>query len=132
MRLYARIFNCHYGWWGCRQCFALGYISAIECTIPFITPGTLVSNIIAGFIIGFATVFFTRLTSFSPAVKLMVTTGLCGGLSTFSTFSEEVFSHLQNEDYIWAGTEIAVHVLLSLLAVYTGFLIASFITYWYR
>ena len=99
---------------------------------PLLPPGTLVANIIAGFIIGFATVFFTRLTSFSPAVKLMVTTGLCGGLSTFSTFSEEVFSHLQNEDYIWAGTEIAVHVLFSLLAVYTGFLIASFIIYWYR
>lgn len=104
----------------------------LNALFPLLPPGTLVSNIIAGFIIGFATVFFTRLTSFSPAVKLMVTTGLCGGLSTFSTFSEEVFSHLQNEDYIWAGTEIAVHVLFSLLAVYTGFLIASLITYWYR
>ncbi|HFK7272437.1 MULTISPECIES: fluoride efflux transporter CrcB [Citrobacter] len=104
----------------------------LNALFPLLPPGTLVANIIAGFIIGFATVFFTRLTSFSPAVKLMVTTGLCGGLSTFSTFSEEVFSHLQNEDYIWAGTEIAVHVLFSLLAVYTGFLIASFIIYWYR
>ena len=109
-----------------------GIYQRLNALFPLLPPGTLVSNIIAGFIIGFATVFFTRLTSFSPAVKLMVTTGLCGGLSTFSTFSEEVFSHLQNEDYIWAGTEIAVHVLFSLLAVYTGFLIASFITYWYR
>ena len=109
-----------------------GISQRLNALFPLLPPGTLVSNIIAGFIIGFATFFFTRLTSFSPAVKLMVTTGLCGGLSTFSTFSEEVFSHLQNEDYIWAGTEIAVHVLFSLLAVYTGFLIASFITYWYR
>ncbi|CAD5354012.1 fluoride efflux transporter CrcB [Citrobacter freundii] len=109
-----------------------GISQRLNALFPLFPPGTLVANIIAGFIIGFATVFFTRLTSFSPAVKLMVTTGLCGGLSTFSTFSEEVFSHLQNEDYIWAGTEIAVHVLFSLLAVYTGFLIASFIIYWYR
>ncbi|ANZ86287.1 fluoride efflux transporter CrcB [Citrobacter freundii complex sp. 2024EL-00228] len=109
-----------------------GISQRLNALFPLLPPGTLVANIIAGFIIGFATVFFTRLTSFSPAVKLMVTTGLCGGLSTFSTFSEEVFSHLQNEDYIWAGTEIAVHVLFSLLAVYTGFLIASFIIYWYR
>ncbi|MFT0698308.1 fluoride efflux transporter CrcB [Citrobacter meridianamericanus] len=109
-----------------------GISQRLNALFPLLPPGTLVSNIIAGFIIGFATVFFTRLTSFSPSVKLMVTTGLCGGLSTFSTFSEEVFSHLQNEDYIWAGTEIAVHVLFSLLAVYTGFLIASLITYWYR
>lgn len=91
-----------------------GISQRLNALFPLLPPGTLVSNIIAGFIIGFATVFFTRLTSFSPAVKLMVTTGLCGGLSTFSTFSEEVFSHLQNEDYIWAGTEIAVHVLFSL------------------
>lgn len=109
-----------------------GISQRLNALFPLLPPGTLVANIIAGFIIGFATVFFTRLTSFSPAVKLLVTTGLCGGLSTFSTFSEEVFSHLQNEDYIWAGTEIAVHVLFSLLAVYTGFLIASFIIYWYR
>lgn len=109
-----------------------GISQRLNALFPLLPPGTLVANIIAGFIIGFATVFFTRLTSFSPAVKVMVTTGLCGGLSTFSTFSEEVFSHLQNEDYIWAGTEIAVHVLFSLLAVYTGFLIASFIIYWYR
>ncbi|WP_270562387.1 fluoride efflux transporter CrcB [Citrobacter portucalensis] len=109
-----------------------GISQRMNALFPLLPPGTLVSNIIAGFIIGFATVFFTRSTSFSPAVKLMVTTGLCGGLSTFSTFSEEVFSHLQNEDYIWAGTEITVHVLFSLLAVYTGFLIASFITHWYR
>ncbi|HCJ7430933.1 TPA: fluoride efflux transporter CrcB [Citrobacter freundii] len=109
-----------------------GISQRLNALFPLLPPGTLVANIISGFIIGFATVFFTRLTSFSPAVKLMVTTGLCGGLSTFSTFSEEVFSHLQNEDYIWAGTEIAVHVLFSLLAVYTGFLIASFIIYWYR
>ena len=109
-----------------------GISQRLNALFPLLPPGTLVANIIAGFIIGFATVSFTRLTSFSPAVKLMVTTGLCGGLSTFSTFSEEVFSHLQNEDYIWAGTEIAVHVLFSLLAVYTGFLIASFIIYWYR
>ncbi|MDE9614314.1 fluoride efflux transporter CrcB [Citrobacter portucalensis] len=108
-----------------------GISQRLNALFPLLPPGTLVSNIVAGFIIGFATVFFTRSTSFSPAVKLMVTTGLCGGLSTFSTFSEEVFSHLQNEDYIWAGTEITVHVLFSLLAVYTGFLIASFITHWY-
>lgn len=109
-----------------------GISQRLNAFFPLLPPGTLISNIIAGFIIGFATVFFTRLTSFSPAVKLMITTGLCGGLSTFSTFSEEVFSHLQNEDYIWASTEIAVHVLFSLLAVYTGFLVASFITNWCR
>lgn len=107
-----------------------GISQRLNAFFPLLPPGTLISNIISGFIIGFATVFFTRLTSFSPAVKLMITTGLCGGLSTFSTFSEEVFSHLQNEDYIWASTEIVVHVLFSLLAVYIGFLVASFIAYW--
>ncbi|POT58611.1 fluoride efflux transporter CrcB [Citrobacter amalonaticus] len=108
--------------WGMSQRF--------NTLFPLLPPGTLISNILAGLIIGFATAFFNRHSSFSPAVKLMVTTGLCGGLSTFSTFSEEVFSHLQNEDYLWASTEITVHVIFSILAVYVGFLIASIVTNW--
>lgn len=109
-----------------------GISQRLNTLFPFLPPGTLISNILAGFIIGFATEIFTQHTSFPPTVKLMITTGLCGGLSTFSTFSEEVFWHLQSKNYFCAGVEITAHVLLSLLAIYFGFLIASLIAYFYR
>ncbi len=92
---------------------------------PLLPPGTLVANIIAGLVIGFASAIFAKNSDYHNSVKLMITTGLCGGLSTFSTFSEEVFTHLQKNDYLAAGVEVTVHVLLSLLAVYVGFFIAS-------
>lgn len=77
-----------------------GISQRLDAFFPLLPPGTLISNIIAGFIIGFATVFFTRLTSFSPAVKLMITTGLCGGLSTFSTFSDRKSTFAKRRLYL--------------------------------
>lgn len=109
-----------------------GISQRLNTLFPLLPPGTLLANILAGLIIGFATAYFNRYAPFSPTVKLMITTGLCGGLSTFSTFSEEVFTHLQNKEYVWAGAEITLHVLFSVLAVYVGFLIASLMTPWYK
>ncbi|EPE2230957.1 fluoride efflux transporter CrcB [Cronobacter turicensis] len=100
----------------------------LNSLFPLLPPGTLVANVLAGLIIGFATLFFVKYVHDDGALKLMITTGLCGGLSTFSTFSEEVFSHLQASHYLAAATEVTVHVVLSLLAVYVGFFFASLMT----
>ncbi|HAK9832567.1 TPA: fluoride efflux transporter CrcB, partial [Escherichia coli] len=62
---------------------------------PNLPPGTLVVNLLAGLIIGTALAYFLRQPHLDPFWKLMITTGLCGGLSTFSTFSVEVFALLQ-------------------------------------
>ncbi|WP_130099661.1 fluoride efflux transporter CrcB [Siccibacter turicensis] len=100
----------------------------LNSLFPLLPPGTLVANVLAGLIIGFATALFVKYSHYDGTLKLMITTGLCGGLSTFSTFSEEVFSHLQQNHYLAAATEITAHVLLSLLAVWLGFFLASLIT----
>lgn len=105
-----------------------GISNRLNSLFPLLPPGTLVANILAGLIIGFATAFFVKSAHYDNTLKLMITTGLCGGLSTFSTFSEEVFTHLQKNDYLAAGAEVTVHVLLSLLAVYIGFFIASLLS----
>ena len=80
---------------------------------PNLPPGTLVVNLLAGLIIG------------TPFWKLMITTGLCGGLSTFSTFSVEVFALLQAGNYIWALTSVLVHVIGSLIMTALGFFIIT-------
>lgn len=88
---------------------------------PSLPPGTLVVNLLGAFIIGAAMAFFMRNPQLDPAWKLLIVTGLCGGLTTFSTFSVEVFTSLQMGNYIWAFTSVLVHVLGSLLMTAAGF-----------
>ncbi len=54
----------------------------------------------------------------------MIITGFCGGLTTFSTFSAEVVTLLQEGRLAWAMGAIAVHVsgslAMTLLGLFTG------------
>jgi CrcB protein len=88
---------------------------------PDLPLGTLASNVIAGYVIGVAIAFFARMPSLSPDWRLFVITGLMGGLSTFSTFSAEVVSHLQHGRLGWAAGEIAIHVCASVVMTILGF-----------
>jgi CrcB protein len=70
---------------------------------PQLPLGTFAANILAGYIIGVAIAFFTRLPDIPSEWRLFVVTGMMGGLSTFSTFSAEVVAHLQEGRYGWAA-----------------------------
>ena len=63
---------------------------------PTIPPGTLAANLVGCYIIGMAIAFFTTYPTFAPEWRLFVTTGFCGGLTTFSTFSAEIVMLLQS------------------------------------
>lgn len=88
--------------------------------LPDMPPGTLVANLIAGYIVGVAIAFFAHMPNLSPEWRLLVITGFCGGLSTFSTFSAEIVSLLQRGLYSWAMSAIAVHVAGSLIMTLAG------------
>jgi len=88
---------------------------------PYLPLGTFAANVLAGYVIGVAIAFFARMPSLSPDWRLFVVTGLMGGLSTFSTFSAEVVSHLQNGRLGWAAGEIAIHVCASVTMTILGF-----------
>ncbi|TDN70635.1 fluoride efflux transporter CrcB [Paraburkholderia sp. BL10I2N1] len=92
----------------------------LNTVFPLLPFGTLASNIIAGYIIGVAIAVFGRYPGIAPEWRLFVITGLMGGLSTFSTFSAEVVSHLQQGRLGWAAGEIAIHVGSSLLMTILG------------
>jgi len=87
---------------------------------PDMPPGTLAANLIAGYIVGVAIAFFAHMPNLSPEWRLLVITGFCGGLSTFSTFSAEIVSLLQRGLYSWAMSAIAVHVAGSLIMTLAG------------
>ncbi|MCU7785632.1 fluoride efflux transporter CrcB [Lelliottia amnigena] len=73
--------------------------------------GTLTANLIGAFIIGMGLAWFNRMTHIDPMWKLLITTGFCGGLTTFSTFSAEVVFLLQDGRINWALGNIAVNML---------------------
>lgn len=83
--------------------------------------GTILVNLVGGFIIGFAIALFAN-TQLSPNYKLFVITGFCGALTTFSTFSAEVIDLLQQQKYGFAMVLISIHVVGSLLCTVLGLL----------
>lgn len=73
--------------------------------------GTLAANLAGAFIIGAGLAWFNRLPQVDPVWKLLITTGFCGGLTTFSTFSSEVVFLLQAGKFSWALLNVAVNLL---------------------
>lgn len=93
-------------------------------TIPF---GTLLSNLIAGYIIGFAMSALANMPNISPEWRLLIITGFCGGLSTFSTFSAEIVMFLQKGQITLGLSTIAIHVIGSVIMTFLGILTYQFI-----
>jgi CrcB protein len=88
--------------------------------LPSLPPGTLVANLVGGYIIGLAIAYFAQATAIAPEWRLLVVTGFCGGLTTFSTFSAEVVDLLQGGQLTAAMSAIAAHVIGSLLMTLAG------------
>ncbi len=94
--------------------------TALNALFPAIPPGTLLANLVGGYLIGLAVAFFGQQAGLAPEWRLFVITGFLGGLTTFSTFSAEVTSLLQQGRMLVAGAAIAVHVLGSLAMTLLG------------
>jgi fluoride exporter len=92
----------------------------LNSAFPTIPPGTLAANLIGCYIIGIALGFFTLYPAFAPEWRLFITTGFCGGLTTFSTFSAEIVTLLQAGRTLWAVAAISVHLVGSLAMTIAG------------
>ena len=96
-------------------------LNAIFPTIPL---GTLVANLFGAYVIGLAIAFFASFSALALEWRLLVITGFCGGLTTFSTFSAELMTLLQQGRISWALGIVATHVMGSVLMTFAG--IATF------
>ncbi len=92
----------------------------LNSLFPEVPPGTLAANLIGGYIIGLAVGYFAQVPGIAPEWRLLIITGFCGGLTTFSTFSAEVVSLLQQGRLAWAMGAIAIHVSGSLFMTLAG------------
>ncbi|SHE69187.1 fluoride efflux transporter CrcB [Clostridium fallax] len=107
---------------------ALRYLISINAAKVFganFPYGTLIANIIGAIIIGFVMRLSLYTTIISPNKKLFLTTGMMGGLTTFSTFSYETVSMLNSGEYIIGIANLGLNVILSFIGVVLGMAIAK-------
>jgi CrcB protein len=83
----------------------------LNALFPSLPAGTLVANLLGGYLIGVALAFFADHPALPPEWRLFVITGFLGGLTTFSTFSAEVVTQLMSGRAAWALATVAAHVL---------------------
>jgi len=93
---------------------------ALNSYFPTIPPGTLVANLVGGYIIGVAVAVFSASPALSPEWRLFVITGFCGGLTTFSTYSAELVTLIQEGRVLWAMGAAATHLVGSVLMTFAG------------
>ena len=109
--------------YGCSG-LAARYIGA---TFPW---GTLIVNVSGSVVIGFlASLAVTdgRLL-ISPDARAFLMIGVCGGFTTFSAFSIESLDLVRDGDWLWAGANVVLSVVLCLLAVWLGYMGATAIS----
>jgi fluoride exporter len=103
---------------------------ALNPLFPTLPIGTLTANLLGGLLMGLAMEFITRHAIMSPEMRLFVTTGFLGGLTTFSTFSAEMTTLLLRREWMWAWVGIAAHVAGSLLMTVVGIVLVRGLFAW--
>ena len=97
---------------------------------PTLPLGTLAANLTGGLLMGLAMELLTRHAFIPAEVRLLVTTGFLGGLTTFSTFSAEIVTLLTRQEYLWASVVIGAHVVGSLAMTILGIVLIRALYQW--
>jgi CrcB protein len=97
---------------------------------PTLPLGTLAANLSGGLLIGCTMELLTRHAVLPPEVRLLVTTGILGGLTTFSTFSAEIVTLLLRKEYLWGTIAITAHVVGSIAMTIVGILLIRALYAW--
>ena len=97
---------------------------------PTVPLGTLTANLAGGLLMGFAMELLTRHAVLPAEIRLLITTGFLGGLTTFSTFSAEVVTLLVRREYLWSAVAITMHVMGSLAMTIVGLLLIRGLYSW--
>lgn len=99
-----------------------------SCTVIAFPFGTMAVNVAGCLIIGFLSGLNWREGGWmSPSVKLLLTTGFCGGFTTFSTFMNEGAGLMKEENYLYMMLYLFGSLALGLIAVLAGHYLAKMI-----
>jgi CrcB protein len=86
--------------------------------------GTLVVNVSGSLVLGFLLRYALASPGVTPEVRALLTTGFCGGYTTFSTFSYETAALLEEGDVRRASLYVGLSVVLSIAGTFAGFALA--------
>lgn len=96
----------------------------ISKILPVIFPyGTLAVNISGCFLIGIFYTLAEKGNILSPEWRVFLTTGFCGGFTTFSTFSYETFNLFREEQFISLSLYVSMSVILGMAATYLAIIL---------
>ena len=87
---------------------------------PTLPLGTLAANLLGGWLMGLVLGFLGHYESLPPEIRLLLTTGFLGGLTTFSTFSAETATLISRQQYGWTAALVSLHVIGSVLMTLFG------------
>jgi CrcB protein len=104
----------------------------LNSQFPAIPPGTLAANLAGAYLVGAAIAYFAFYAALPPEWRLFVITGFCGALTTFSTFSAELVTLLQQGRALMAGAAIAAHLAGSVLMTLAGMATVSWLVTWLK
>ena len=100
-----------------------GLSVALNAVVPALPLGTLLANLIGGYLVGVAVESVLQLHLVSVEWRLFIITGFLGALTTFSTFSIEAVELLSQQRYGWAmlhvGSHLAGSLAMTVLGIYT-------------
>ncbi len=77
-------------------------LAAQRCSATF-PHGTLWANLGGCLVLGCLTALTAKTDAVSPVTRLLLATGLCGGFTTMSTFTYELFAFLEDAEYLYAA-----------------------------
>jgi CrcB protein len=93
---------------------------ALNPVFPTLPLGTLAANLVGGYLIGLVLGALPHFDALSPEVRLLITTGFLGGLTTFSTFSAEAATLISRDQLGWAALHVSGHLAGSLIMTFAG------------
>ncbi len=95
---------------------------------PFVFPyGTFTVNITGCFLIGLFYALGEKGNLLSPEWRIALTTGFCGGYTTFSTFAFENMNLLRTGDYLYFALYIFLSIVLGIAGVFLGIACVKYI-----
>lgn len=110
---------------------ALGAVARYAISLIPVKSGfpilTLITNMIGAVLIGFIVGFTSNRDGVSDNTILFWKTGVCGGFTTFSTFSLEAFNLFENKQYAAGGMYVILSCSCCILGVLFGRKLASLI-----
>lgn len=102
-------------------------VSQLNLTVSFhsIPVGTLLVNIMGSFAIGFLTGIAEKSMILTPAWRLFLMVGLCGGFTTFSAFANENLMLMHNGQFLSVLLYTGLSIFLGFIAVYLGYILTN-------